>query len=59
MAFVHGASEDESERAILKVVAEGGVETEEDWNLVVELGCDQVQNITWQDRCPQINSTAG
>ncbi len=53
-AFVRGASEDASARAILessvllakkldmKVVAEG-VETEEDWNLVAELGCDQVQ----------------
>ena len=53
-AFVRGASEDASARAILessvllarkldmKVVAEG-VETEEDWNLVDELGCDQVQ----------------
>jgi len=53
-AFVRGASEEASARAILessvllakkldmKVVAEG-VETEEDWNLVTELGCDQVQ----------------
>ena len=53
-AFVRGASEDASARAILessillakklnmKVVAEG-VETEEDWNLVTEPGCDQVQ----------------
>jgi EAL domain-containing protein (putative c-di-GMP-specific phosphodiesterase class I)/signal transduction histidine kinase/DNA-binding response OmpR family regulator/HPt (histidine-containing phosphotransfer) domain-containing protein len=53
-AFVRGASEDASARAILessvllakkldmKIVAEG-VETEEDWNLVAELGCDQVQ----------------
>jgi len=53
-AFVRGASEDASARAILesnvslarklnmKVVAEG-VETEEDWNLVTYLGCDQVQ----------------
>jgi EAL domain-containing protein (putative c-di-GMP-specific phosphodiesterase class I)/signal transduction histidine kinase/HPt (histidine-containing phosphotransfer) domain-containing protein/chemotaxis response regulator CheB len=53
-AFVRGASEDTSARAILessvllakkldmKIVAEG-VETEEDWNLVAELGCDQVQ----------------
>ena len=53
-AFVHGASEDGSARAILetsvllakrlnmKVVAEG-VETEEDWNIVAQLGCDQVQ----------------
>ena len=53
-AFVHGAAEDASARAILessvllakklnmKIVAEG-VETEEDWNLVAELGCDQVQ----------------
>ena len=53
-AFVRGASQDASARAILessvslakkldmKVVAEG-VETEADWNLVAELGCDQVQ----------------
>ena len=53
-AFVHGASRDTSARAILessvllgkkldmKVVAEG-VENQEDWDLVVELGCDQVQ----------------
>ena len=53
-AFVRGASEDDSSRAILessillakkldmKIVAEG-VETEQDWNLVAELGCDQVQ----------------
>jgi len=53
-AFVRGASEDTSARAILessvslakkldmKIVAEG-VETEEDWNLVAELGCDEVQ----------------
>jgi len=53
-AFVRGASEEAAARAILessvmlaknldmKVVAEG-VETEEDWNLVAELGCDQVQ----------------
>ena len=49
-----GASEDASARAILessvllakklnmKIVAEG-VETEADWNLIAELGCDQVQ----------------
>ncbi len=53
-AFVRGASEEASARAILessvllakklgmKVVAEG-VETVEDWNIVAELGCDQVQ----------------
>ena len=53
-AFVRGASQDASAQAILessvslakkldmKVVAEG-VETEADWNLVAELGCDQVQ----------------
>jgi len=53
-AFVRGAGEDASARAILessvllakkldmKIVAEG-VETEEDWNLIAELGCDQVQ----------------
>ena len=53
-AFVRGASEEASARAILEssvllakkldmeVVAEG-VETAEDWNLVAELGCDQVQ----------------
>jgi EAL domain-containing protein (putative c-di-GMP-specific phosphodiesterase class I)/DNA-binding response OmpR family regulator len=53
-AFVRGASEDDSARAILEssvllarkldmtVVAEG-VETEEDWDLVDGLGCDQVQ----------------
>jgi EAL domain-containing protein (putative c-di-GMP-specific phosphodiesterase class I) len=53
-AFVRGASEDPSARAILEsnqllakklnmtIVAEG-VETQEDWNLVTELGCDQVQ----------------
>ena len=53
-AFVRGASEDESARAILessvllakkldmKIVAEG-VETKQDWNLVAELDCDQVQ----------------
>jgi len=53
-AFVRGASEDESARAILesnvllakklnmKIVAEG-VETQQDWDLVAELGCDQVQ----------------
>ena len=53
-AFVHGASKDASARAILessvllakkldmKVVAEG-VEDQEDWDLVAELGCDQVQ----------------
>jgi EAL domain-containing protein (putative c-di-GMP-specific phosphodiesterase class I)/signal transduction histidine kinase/DNA-binding response OmpR family regulator len=53
-AFVRGGSEDPSARAIMessvllakklgmKVVAEG-VETEEDWKLVAQLGCDQVQ----------------
>ena len=53
-AFVRGASEDPAARAILEsnqllakklnmtIVAEG-VETQEDWNLVTELGCDQVQ----------------
>jgi EAL domain-containing protein (putative c-di-GMP-specific phosphodiesterase class I) len=53
-AFVHGASRESSARAILessvllakkldmKVVAEG-VEDQEDWDLVTEVGCDQVQ----------------
>ena len=53
-AFVHGAAREASARAILessvllakkldmKVVAEG-VEDEQDWNLVAEVGCDQVQ----------------
>jgi EAL domain-containing protein (putative c-di-GMP-specific phosphodiesterase class I)/DNA-binding response OmpR family regulator len=53
-AFVRGASEDSAARAILEsnqilakklnmtIVAEG-VETQDDWNLVTELGCDQVQ----------------
>jgi EAL domain-containing protein (putative c-di-GMP-specific phosphodiesterase class I)/signal transduction histidine kinase/DNA-binding response OmpR family regulator/HPt (histidine-containing phosphotransfer) domain-containing protein len=53
-AFVHGAAREASARAILessvllakkldmKVVAEG-VEDEQDWNLVAEIGCDQVQ----------------
>jgi EAL domain-containing protein (putative c-di-GMP-specific phosphodiesterase class I)/signal transduction histidine kinase/DNA-binding response OmpR family regulator/HPt (histidine-containing phosphotransfer) domain-containing protein len=53
-AFVRGASDDPSARAILEsnqllarkldmsIVAEG-VETQEDWDLVTELGCDQVQ----------------
>ncbi|MEM7564659.1 MAG: EAL domain-containing protein [Pseudomonadota bacterium] len=53
-AFVHGAARESSARAILessvllakkldmKVVAEG-VEDQEDWDLVAELGCDQVQ----------------
>lgn len=53
-AFVQGASADSSARAILessvqlarklkmKIVAEG-VETRQDWDLVAELGCDQVQ----------------
>ena len=53
-AFVHGAAHEASARAILessvllakkldmKVVAEG-VEDQEDWDLVAEIGCDQVQ----------------
>ena len=53
-AFVHGAAREASARAILessvllakkldmKVVAEG-VEDQEDWDLVSEVGCDQVQ----------------
>jgi len=53
-AFVHGAAREASARAILessvllakkldmKVVAEG-VEDEQDWELVSEIGCDQVQ----------------
>jgi EAL domain-containing protein (putative c-di-GMP-specific phosphodiesterase class I)/DNA-binding response OmpR family regulator/HPt (histidine-containing phosphotransfer) domain-containing protein len=53
-AFVHGASREAAARAILessvllakkldmKVVAEG-VEDQEDWDLVAEVGCDQVQ----------------
>ena len=53
-AFVHGAAREASARAILessvllakkldmKVVAEG-VEDEQDWNLVAEIGCDHVQ----------------
>jgi EAL domain-containing protein (putative c-di-GMP-specific phosphodiesterase class I) len=53
-AFVHGASRDTSARAILEssvvlakklnmsVVAEG-VEDQEDWDLVSEVGCDLVQ----------------
>ena len=53
-AFVHGAARESSARAILessvllakkldmKVVAEG-VEDQEDWDLVAEVGCDQVQ----------------
>jgi EAL domain-containing protein (putative c-di-GMP-specific phosphodiesterase class I)/signal transduction histidine kinase/DNA-binding response OmpR family regulator len=53
-AFVHGASHDNSARAILessvllarnlgmKIVAEG-VEDQADWDLVESLGCDQVQ----------------
>jgi len=53
-AFVHGAAREASARAILessvllakkldmKVVAEG-VEDEQDWELVTEIGCDQVQ----------------
>jgi len=53
-AFVNGATHDKSARAILEssvdlakklnmsIVAEG-VETQEDWDLIAELGCDQVQ----------------
>ncbi|MGI9304082.1 MAG: EAL domain-containing response regulator [Gammaproteobacteria bacterium] len=53
-AFVHGAARDTSARAILEssvelakkleisTVAEG-VEDDEDWNLVAEVGCDMVQ----------------
>ncbi len=53
-AFVHGAASETSARAILessvllakklnmKVVAEG-VEDQQDWDLVAEIGCDQVQ----------------
>jgi len=53
-AFVHGAAHEASARAILessvllakkldmKVVAEG-VEDQRDWDLVAEVGCDQVQ----------------
>lgn len=53
-AFVHGAAREASARAILessvllakklnmKVVAEG-VEDQEDWDLVAEVACDQVQ----------------
>ena len=53
-AFVHGAASEASARAILessvllakkldmKVVAEG-VEDQEDWDVVAEAGCDQVQ----------------
>ncbi|MDH3219701.1 MAG: EAL domain-containing protein [Gammaproteobacteria bacterium] len=53
-AFVHGAAREAAARAILessvllakklnmKVVAEG-VETQEDWDLVTEVGCEQVQ----------------
>ena len=53
-AFVHGAAREASARAILessvllakkldmKVVAEG-VEDQEDWDFVAELGCDEVQ----------------
>ncbi len=53
-AFVSGAGQDSSARAILEssimlakklditVVAEG-VETRQDWDLMLELGCDQVQ----------------
>lgn len=53
-AFVHGASEDEGARSILessvrlgrsfqlKLVAEG-VETQQDWDLVANTGCDEAQ----------------
>jgi len=53
-AFVHGAAQEASARAILEssvvlakkldmmVVAEG-VEDQQDWDLVAEVGCDQVQ----------------
>ena len=53
-AFVHGAARETSARAILessvllakkldmKVVAEG-VEDQQDWDLVSEIGCDQIQ----------------
>jgi EAL domain-containing protein (putative c-di-GMP-specific phosphodiesterase class I)/HPt (histidine-containing phosphotransfer) domain-containing protein/ActR/RegA family two-component response regulator len=53
-AFVHGAAQEASARAILessvllakkldmKVVAEG-VEDQRDWDVVAEVGCDQVQ----------------
>ncbi|MCP4874039.1 MAG: EAL domain-containing protein [Gammaproteobacteria bacterium] len=53
-AFVHGSAREASARAILessvllakklnmKVVAEG-VEDQQDWDLVAEVGCDQVQ----------------
>ena len=53
-SFVNGAAHDEASRAIvessialakslnMKTVAEG-VETQEDWNLLAELGCDLVQ----------------
>jgi EAL domain-containing protein (putative c-di-GMP-specific phosphodiesterase class I) len=53
-AFVHGAAREASAQAILessvllakklnmKVVAEG-VESQEDWDLVAQIGCDQVQ----------------
>ena len=53
-AFVHGAAREASARAILEssvllakkldmtVVAEG-VEDQQDWDLVAEIGCDQVQ----------------
>lgn len=53
-AFVHGTSEDEASKAILNssiqlgkifhlnLVAEG-VETQQDWDVIVESGCDEVQ----------------
>ena len=53
-SFVNGASDNEASRAILEysidlarkfdmsIVAEG-VETQADWNLIAELGCDTVQ----------------
>lgn len=53
-AFVHGTSEDDASKAILNssiqlgkifhlnLVAEG-VETQQDWDVIVESGCDEVQ----------------
>ena len=70
-AFVHGAARESSARAILessvllakkldmKVVAEG-VEDQEDWDLVAELGCDQVQGyFVSRNRCRSIVSAPG
>ncbi len=53
-AFVHNAANDQSAKAILEssidlakrlglVTVAEGVETDEDWDLVAELGCDMVQ----------------